>query len=102
MSIVFTDPRGVPITPPEPYTARIDLASFDADGLTIGLLANGFPDSAAFLRQVERALTEAHGARGRVVRTIFADKGNASAPAPEAMLAAMADEVHAVVTAYGH
>ena len=48
----------------------------------IGLLANGFPDSVAFLDQVQAALAEALP-EARFHRW---DKGNASIQAPDAML----------------
>lgn len=95
MSITFVDPRAEPGAEIEPYALQADL---DADGLTIGLLANGFPDSVAFLDQVEKALAEA------LPEATFRrwDKGNASAVASPAMLEEMRSTCQAVVAAYGH
>lgn len=79
---------------PDPYRLAADL-----DGpLTVGLLANGFPDSVAFLDQVEASMREAlpHLSWRRY------DKGDASAIASDQLIDGIAAECHAVVTAYGH
>lgn len=93
--VQFHDPRAEPGLPAEPYALSVDVA---AGVIDIGLLANGFPDSVAFLDQVEVALAEALPA----ARFRRYDKGNASAPAPDPLLDAIAAECRAVVTAYGH
>ncbi len=95
MSITFVDPRAEPGAPIEPYELR---ANLEVDGLTLGLLANGFPDSVAFLDQVQAALAEIlPGASFKRW-----DKGDASSVASPAMLAEMVQSCHAVVAAYGH
>jgi hypothetical protein len=101
MSLSFIDPRGVPAAAPERYGARFDPTRYPGE-VRIGLLANGFPDSVAFLREVERAVKGATERRGPVTSTVFADKGNASVPASEHLVLGMAREVQVVVTAYGH
>lgn len=95
MSVTFLDPRAEPGAPVEPYTLGIDL---DATPITIGLLANGFPDSVNFLREIEVELAKA------LPHAIFKhyDKGNASAVANEAMLSDITGSCQAVVSAYGH
>ncbi len=92
--ITFLDPRGEPSRPLESYTFRADLAP----GETIGLFANGFPDSVAFLDHIEKALTDL------LPGVAFAryDKGNASALASDPMLDSIAETCSAVVGAYGH
>jgi len=95
MSITFVDPRAEPGASVEPYTLAADL---DVDGLTIGLLANGFPDSVAFLDQVEAALAEALPAAS----FLRWDKGDASSVASPSMLEEMRGSCQAVVAAYGH
>jgi hypothetical protein len=95
VSITIVDPRAEPGAAIEPYALQADLG---VDGLTIGLLANGFPDSVAFLDQVEKALADA--LPGAAFRRW--DKGNASAVASPAMLEEMRSTCHAVVAAYGH
>ena len=90
----FLDPRGESVAPVEPYTGRTPLAA----GETIGLFANGFPDSVAFLQHVGAALQ-------RVVPGIGVklwNKGNASALASEQHLGEIQAECTAVVAAYGH
>ena len=71
----------------------------DTDGpLTVGLLANGFPDSVAFLDHVEKSLA------ATLPSASFRrfDKGNASAVISDAMLDDVVAECQAVVAAYGH
>ncbi len=95
MTITIVDPRSEPGTPVEPYTLHADLS---VHGLTIGLLANGFPDSVAFLDQVQVALADVlPGASFRRW-----DKGDASSVASATMLEEMRGACHAVVAAYGH
>ena len=69
-----------------------------SDAPVVGLLANGFPDSVAFLDEVEHALTDV--LPGAVVRRY--DKGNASIVAGDQLLDGITAECTAVVTAYGH
>jgi hypothetical protein len=94
LPIHFFDPRAPRAAPPEPYRLRADL-----DGaVTIGLLANGFPDSVAFLDAVESALAAA------LPTASFRryDKGNPSIPASEALLERITAECTVVASAYGH
>ena len=93
--IEFVDPRAEPGAPVEPYA----LALADTDGpLTVGLLANGFPDSVAFLDHVEKALAATLPAASFV----RFDKGNASAVISDEMLDDVVSGCQAVVAAYGH
>jgi hypothetical protein len=96
MGITYLDPRAEPSAPVEPYAAAL---TRDDRPLTIGLLANGFPDSDTFLRSVESALLRRLPPS---TKTTFLNKRNASAPASAAQVDGMAAEVHCVVTAYGH
>jgi hypothetical protein len=95
MTVRFVDPRAQPGLPVEPYGLSVDVTAAPA---TIGLLANGFPDSVNFLDRVEEALA------GILPSATFRryDKGNASAPAPGPMLDAISAECGAVIAAYGH
>jgi hypothetical protein len=94
MTIEFHDPRAAPSAPPEPYTPRADLTLPQ----TIGLLANGFPDSEAFLQAMEVALA-AHlpGAQFR-----HYNKRNASIPANAELVGTIQRECTAAIAAYGH
>ncbi|MGE0486332.1 MAG: hypothetical protein AB7Q81_19435 [Gammaproteobacteria bacterium] len=94
MTIQFHDPRGETRVPPEAYACHHPL-----DGaVSIGLLANNFPDSVTFLDAVETALGE------RLPRATFRRyaKPGASAPASAALVTQIAAECDALVTAYGH
>lgn len=94
MSIAFLDPRAEVATEPVPYELALDTAQAPS----IALLANGFPDSVAFLDQVEVALA------GLLPDSRFVrfDKGDASSIASDEMLDAISAECSAVVAAYGH
>lgn len=90
----FHDPRGVLTGPVDPYRAVAALAPGD----TVGLFANGFPDSVAFCEHLGRALqAELDGVEVRVW-----NKGNASALASVEQLGEIAGACTAVVAAYGH
>lgn len=93
--IEYLDPRAEPSAPIDPYELAIDVA---AAPVTIGLLANGFPDSVNFLKHVAAAL----GEQLPEARFRHYDKGDASSVAPEPMLDSIASECQAVVAAYGH
>lgn len=92
--VTFVDPRGVPGTAALPY----ELSDPLADGTTIGLMANGFPDSDTFLEHVADAVS----ARLPGVRFNRYNKGNASALLSQDMLADVEAECDAVIAAYGH
>tara|TARA_A100001037_G_C14838447_1_gene495392 strand:+ start:213 stop:497 length:285 start_codon:yes stop_codon:yes gene_type:complete len=94
MSVQYHDPRAEPITPVEPYRLSADLNK----DITIGLLANGFPDSDTFLGEVERVLEH------RLPRAQFRhyNKRNASIRVTEAMLKNIVAECGVVLAAYGH
>ena len=95
MGVTFLDPRAEPSAPVEPYELGVDL---EATPVTIGLLANGFPDSVAFLDAVADALAD------RLPAASFRryDKGDASIVAPADMLSDIAAHCGAVIAAYGH
>ena len=99
MAIRFLDPRAQPSAPISPYEAKLTWPESNGAPLSIGLLANGFPDSDTFLETVEIALRQV---LPKDTLFSFTNKGNASAPASKEMLEAIAANTHAVVTAYGH
>ena len=96
--IKFVDPRGVSHTAVEPYTLSRNLrAEGDAD-ITVGLLANGFPDSETFIRKVGDAIQK----RLPNVRTMVWNKGNAGSPASEEMLHEITSSSTIAIAGYGH
>jgi hypothetical protein len=90
----FLDPRGTSVAPIETYRGRAGLGS----GEVVGLFANGFPDSVAFLEHIGTALTRALPG----VDVKLWNKGNASALASQQHLGEIEAECTAVVAAYGH
>ena len=95
MTVRFLDPRAEPGMPVDPYELAVDVAAGPID---IGLLANGFPDSVAFLDQVGAALAEVLPQ----ARLHHYDKGDASIVVPDDLLEEIAGTCQAVVAAYGH
>ena len=93
--ISFVDPRSEPGASVESYELAIDVES---GPMTIGLVANGFPDSEEFLDQVEKALAVA------VPQASFQrwNKHNASSIIADDMLDEVVESCQAVVAAYGH
>jgi hypothetical protein len=94
MTVHYHDPRAALPTAPLAYTLGADFSQ----PLTLGLLANGFPDSVEFLDAVEAALGEHQP--GLTIRRY--NKGNPSIPATAALLAQIAGECQVVASAYGH
>ena len=94
MTIQFVDPRGESAIEPHAYDLAVALES----GTTVGLLANGFPDSVAFLDAVGDAIV----ALRPDIQLARWNKGDASAIAGDAMLDEIQQECTAVVAAYGH
>jgi hypothetical protein len=97
MSIEFLDPRAEPGLDARPYRQALG-DRLDEPGTVIGLLANGFADSEAFLVEVAYALKE------RLPNAAFVHyaKPNPSLLADDALVHRMVTECHAVVGAYGH
>jgi hypothetical protein len=94
MALQFVDPRGESAIEPHAYDRSVALDS----KTTVGLLANGFPDSVAFLRAVRDAIAALRPDVGFVCY----DKGDASAAAADDMLSEIKGACSAVITAYGH
>ena len=79
-----------------PYDLSVTISSEDAT--SIGLLANGFPDSVEFLNELGTALQRLRP--GIAVHAY--NKGNASIPANEQLLGEIGGDCVGVVAAYGH
>lgn len=96
--IKFVDPRGVSNTAVEPYTLSRNLRAEGDSDITVGLLANGFPDSEAFIRKVGDAIQK----RLPSVRTMVWNKGNAGVEASDALTDEIIADCQVVIAAYGH
>ncbi len=93
MAIEYLDPTAEPAEAVTPY----ELSAGDG-ALTVGLLANGFPDSVPFLDAVGKSLR-----RVRPDLEVRAwNKGNASMVADDQLMVEITEECDAVVAAYGH
>ena len=79
-----------------PYDLSVAIGPEDAT--SIGLLANGFPDSVEFLDELGTALQRL---RPRIAVHAY-NKGNASIPASEQLLGEIGGDCVGVVAAYGH
>ena len=96
MPVSFHDPRP-PIVEAEQSFERLPLRSIPRSP-TVGLLANGFPDSAQFLEAVAQQIS------ARIVGATFECVTKVSPPTPltEAQLTLLTTTCDAVVAAYGH
>lgn len=92
----FVDPRAQPGAAVEPYGLRWDLSSGPPP--SIGVLANGFPDSVPFGDEIAAAI--ARRLPQATLRTW--NKGNASAPASIELLDEVAGATDVCVALYGH
>jgi hypothetical protein len=79
-----------------PYDLSVTISPEGAT--SIGLLANGFPDSVEFLAELGAALQKL---RPGIAAHAY-NKGNASVPANEQLLGEIGGECVGVVAAYGH
>ena len=84
---------GIEITPYE-LSANIK----DAENVSIAFLANGFPDSENFLREVAYAMQAIEPA----IKIVDYNKGNPTFPANDDMLENINNHCSAAVAAYGH
>ncbi|MGI9323509.1 MAG: UGSC family (seleno)protein [Pseudomonadales bacterium] len=84
---------GVEITP---YQLRASISG--ANQVSVGFLANGFPDSDNFLDELQAVLK----ARQPGIAVHAWNKGNASIPAGPELLGEIRDKCEAVIAAYGH
>ena len=94
--VYFHDPRASTAVQPEPYRLGVDLARMNDP--CIAFLANGFPDSERFLDKVAKAME-------RILPRLTqyaCNKGDASSPAPPAMIEEIHRRCHAAIAAYGH
>lgn len=96
--IKFVDPRGEASAEEQAYALSCDLRSDASEGITIALLANGFPDSELFVKKVSRALEE----RLPDIKTLCWNKKNAGVAASEGMLDDIFATCDAAIAAYGH
>ncbi len=96
--VKFVDPRGEVATPIEPYELGRDIRSDQGDGVTVALLANGFPDSENFLVKVGEALIE----RLPKLKVKLWNKRNAGVAANDEMLAEIEATCQVAIAAYGH
>lgn len=79
-----------------PYELGTEIENSAA--VKVGFLANGFPDSEAFLGELSKAMQ----AKATGIEILPYNKGNASIPANDEMLADISGDCAAVVAAYGH
>lgn len=96
--VKFIDPRGSVATEMEPYELSAEVRANQGSGMTIGLLANGFPDSEVFIRKVGDAIVE----RLPDIRTLVWNKGNAGAEVSDDMLQEILSGCQVAIAAYGH
>lgn len=79
-----------------PYTLSTTIRA--QDSINIAFLANGFPDSQAFLDKLAAEMQ----AVAPGIKPFIYNKGNATIPAGEALLGEINQECSAAIAAYGH
>ena len=94
--IEFHNPQAEVQIESVPYDLSFKLTSNNS--ATVGLLANGFPDSENFLTHIADVLREQQPTM--TLRRF--NKGNPSIPASEKILKQITSECQVVITAYGH
>ena len=96
--VKYLNPRASTAVETETYDLAHDVRVNDGSGVTVGLLANGFPDSELFLTKIASALER----RLPNVETRLWNKGNAGVPARGGLLAEIASTCQVAIAAYGH
>ncbi len=94
--VEYHDPKAEVNVEIIPYDLGITLTG--SNQATVGLLANGFPDSENFLNHIADVLLECEP--GLTLERY--NKGNASIPASPEILDSIRQNCQAVITAYGH
>jgi hypothetical protein len=96
--IRFIDPRGMVATPIEPYELTQNVRKNEGEGLTVALLANGFPDSELFFTKIGAAIKK----RLPQISTKLWNKGNPGSPASEEILEEIMSDCSIAIAGYGH
>ena len=96
--IKFVDPRGSVATEIEPYELSKDIRANKGLGISVALLANGFPDSEVFIRKIGEAIQR----RLPDIRTLVWNKGNAGVEVSDDMLQEILADCQVAIAAYGH
>lgn len=94
MSVTYVDPAAEASTPAEPYELFLD---FTKQPVTLGLLANAFPDATNFTDCVEAALAEQLPG----VTLLRYQKSSVDPVLPD-MLKDIADRCDGVIAIWGH
>ena len=94
MPVTYVDPAAETSPPPEPYELYVDISKRP---LTIGLVANAFPDATNFTNCLETSLSAAlPGATFKRYQKANVD------PVQSTMLSEIAAVCDAVVSVWGH
>jgi len=96
--VKFVDPRGSVATEMEAYELSANVQANQGEGITVALLANGFPDSEVFIRKVGDAITK----RLPAIQTLVWNKGNAGSVVSDDMLKEILAKCQIAIAAYGH
>ncbi|MBT4162481.1 MAG: hypothetical protein HOC70_02300 [Gammaproteobacteria bacterium] len=80
------------------YPYELSIAIRGANAVSVGFLANGFPDSENFLTSLEQAMKDLEPG----IEVHAYNKGNASVPANDELLNQIKGDCQAVIAAYGH
>ena len=93
--IRFHNPTARTAVAPEPYELSCDIRLKDGADLTVGLMANVFPDTEVFKRKLVEEIQKRH----TNISTKLWNKGNAGVPASEEMLKEIAESCQVAIAA---
>ncbi|MDZ7728942.1 MAG: hypothetical protein U5Q44_12505 [Dehalococcoidia bacterium] len=93
MAVTYLDPTAETPTPAEPYEYFLDTSK----PVTLGLIANAFPDGTRFMDKLEAALADT-----LPTATIRRYQKPGVLPMDDAQLAAVTSECDAAIAAWGH
>ena len=96
--VEFLDPRGQTSIEVDVYDLKLNVRKNEGSNVTVGLLANGFPDSELFMTKIAAVLEK----RLPKIKTRLWNKGNAGIAASDEMLAEISGQCQVAIAAYGH
>lgn len=94
----FLDPRGQTSIAVDVYDLKLNVRTNEGSNITVGLLANGFPDSELFMTKIAAVLEKCLPK----IKTKLWNKGNAGIPASDKILAEISTQCQVAIAAYGH
>ena len=96
--VEFLDARGQTSIEVDVYDLKLNVRKNEGSNVTVGLLANGFPDSELFMTKIAAVLEN----RLPKIKTRLWNIGNAGIGASDERLAEISGQCQVAIAAYGH